>query len=112
MGYEPVSRSWPMVRSAPMPHDDELDLSLNPHRVEEREAAAQETVDRLRRRGINVSAREKPEDLADLLTAVEQFEDRVEARGGDLMVDDLRSSQPDDPQYVIPQRESGEPLRR
>lgn len=91
--------------------DDELDLSLNPHRAEERAAAALETVDRLRRRGINVSAREKPEDLADLLTAVEQFEDRVEARGGDLMVDDLRSSEPDDPQFVIPQHEPGESLR-
>jgi len=92
--------------------DDDLDLSLNPHRVEERAAAALETVDRLRRRGINVSDRERPEDLVDLLTAVEQFEERVEARGGDLMVDDLRSSQPDDPQFVLPQRESGESLRK
>ena len=91
--------------------DDDLDLSLNPHRAEELAAATQETVDRLRRRGISVSAREKPEDLVDLLTAVERFEDRVEARGGDLMVDDLRSSEPDDPQFVIPQREAGETLQ-
>ena len=91
--------------------DDDLDLSLNPHRAEELAAAAQETVDRLRRRGISVSVREKPEDLVDLLTAVERFEDRVVARGGDLMVDDLRSSEPDDPQFVIPQREAGEALR-
>src|SRR5262245_9558942 len=92
--------------------DDELDLTLNPHRLEERTAAALETADRLHRRGIHVSAREKPEDLADLLTAVEQFEESVEARGGDLMVDDLNSSEPDDPRFVVPQRESGESLRK
>ncbi|HJS43195.1 MAG TPA: hypothetical protein VJ755_06960 [Gemmatimonadales bacterium] len=42
--------------------------------------------DRLRRRGILVSDDERPEELADLLAAVEGFEKEVEARGGDLMV--------------------------
>lgn len=54
---------------------------------------------------------ERPEDLADLLVAVERFERAVEARGGDLMVDDLKSSQPDDPHFVLPARVAHEPVR-
>jgi hypothetical protein len=92
--------------------DDELELSLNPHRAEERAAAAMETAARLHTRGIEVSGREASEDLVDLLTAVERFEEAVEAHGGDLMVDDLKSSQPDDPHFVVPRRENGEPLRQ
>ena len=95
-----------------MQKDDELELTLNPHRAEERAAAALETAARLQSRGIEVTGREDPEDLVNLLTAVERFEDWVEARGGDLMVDDLKSSQPDDPHFVVPRRESGEPLRQ
>jgi hypothetical protein len=91
--------------------DDELELSLNPHRIEERAAAGLETAARLRSRGIEVTGREDSEELADLLTAVERFEEWVEIRGGDLMVDDLKSSQPDDPHFVVPKRESGEALR-
>jgi hypothetical protein len=49
--------------------------------------------------------------LADLLGAVERFELAVEARGGDLMVDDLKSSQPDDPHFVLPARMPDEPAR-
>ena len=54
---------------------------------------------------------ERPEDLADLLVAVEHFERAVEARGGDLMVDDLKSSQPDDPHFVLPARMPDQPAR-
>jgi len=95
-----------------MKKDDELDLTLNPHRLEERAAAALETAARLQSRGIEVTGREDPEDLVDLLTAVERFEEWVEARGGDLMVDDLKSPQPDDPHFVVPRRARGEPLRQ
>jgi hypothetical protein len=65
---------------------------------------AAEVADRLRRRGIPLRGDERPEDLADLLVAVERFEAAVEARGGDLMVDDLNSSRPDDPHFVLPAR--------
>ena len=41
--------------------------------------------------------------------AVERFETVVESRGGALMVDDLRSSQPEAPELVLPEREPGEP---
>ena len=72
---------------------------------------AGEVADRLRRRGIVLAGDERPEDLADLLGAVEQFEAAVEARGGDLMVDDLNSSQPDDPRFVLPARQADESVR-
>ena len=74
-------------------------------------AVAAEVADRLRRRGIPLRGDERPEDLADLLGAVERFERAVEARGGDLMVDDLKSSRPDDRHFVIPQRVPREAVR-
>jgi len=72
--------------------------------------AAAEVADRLRRRGIPVTGAERSDDLADLLSAVERFEKTVEAHGGDLMVDDLRSPQPDDRHFVLPRRERGESI--
>jgi hypothetical protein len=69
---------------------------------------ASEVADRLRKRGIALHGDERGEDLADLLAAVERFEAAVEARGGDLMVDDLNSSEPDDPHFVLPTLASGE----
>ena len=70
-----------------------------------------EVADRLRGRGIALTGRESGEELANLLEAVERFEGLVEARGGDLMVDDLTSSEPDDPHFVLPEREPGESVR-
>ena len=84
---------------------------LDPHRAELLAAANMEVAGRLRHRGIAVTGRERSEDLADLLSAVERFEGVVEAHGGDLMVDDLTSSEPDDPHFVLPERERGETLR-
>lgn len=77
----------------------------------ERAAAAAEVVERLRRRGIAVTGAEHPEDLVNLLSAVERFEAAVEAHGGDLMVDDLKSAQPDDRHFVVPRRAHGEAVR-
>ena len=76
-----------------------------------RRAAAREVVDRLRSRGIAVSDIERPEDLGELLSAVERFEAAVEAHGGDLMIDDLKSSAPDDRHFVVPRRGEGETVR-
>jgi hypothetical protein len=77
---------------------------------EERTAAAEVTA-RLRSRGIVVTSVDKPEALADLLSAVERFEAAVEAHGGDLMVDDLKSSRPDDSHFVVPRRAPREAVR-
>jgi hypothetical protein len=84
------------------------------HKDEEfdaRRSAVAEVTDRLRSRGIAVTAAENPEDLVNLLSAVERFETAVEAHGGDLMVDDLKSSRPDDRHFVVPRRAHGEAVR-
>src|SRR5713101_7980201 len=78
---------------------------------EERARAAAEVAARLRQRGIALTGAERPDDLADLLSAVERFEAVVEAHGGDLMVDDLKSAQPDDRHFVVPRRGPGEAVR-
>lgn len=78
---------------------------------EELERAATEVAARLRQRGIALTGAERPDDLADLLSAVERFEASVEAHGGDLMVDDLRSVQPDDRHFVVPRRAHGDTIR-
>jgi hypothetical protein len=78
---------------------------------DERTEVAAEVADRLRRRGVAVTGAEGSDDLADLLSAVERFEAAVEAHGGDLMVDDLKSPQPDDRHFVLPRRNHGESVR-
>jgi len=90
---------------------EDLERTLDPHRAEEQRAAAAETVDRLRSRGVVVRTADTAEDLANLLTAVEQFEALVERRGGDLMVDDLKSSKPDDAHFVLPRRKARETVQ-
>ncbi len=81
------------------------------NRGADEDRVAAEVADRLRRRGLAVTGAEHPDDLADLLSAVERFESAVEAHGGDLMVDDLKSPQPDDRHFVLPRREHGESIR-
>jgi len=78
---------------------------------EERTAAAAEVTARLRGRGIAVTGAESPEDLVNLLSAVERFEKAVEVHGGDLMVDDLKSARPDDRHFVVPRRAHREAVR-
>ena len=90
---------------------EDLERGLDPHRAEEQDAAVAEVAGRLRQRGIAVTGAEDSDELANLLDAVERFEHEVEAHGGDLMVDDLRSSRPDDPHYVVPRRQPGEVIR-
>jgi len=79
--------------------------------AKQRSAAVAEVAARLRSRGITVTGAEGPEELADLLSAVERFEKAVEVHGGDLMVDDLKSAQPDDRHFVVPRRAHGEAVR-
>ena len=77
----------------------------------ERADVAAEISDRLRSRGVALTGAERPDDLADLLSAVERFEKAVEAHGGDLMVDDLKSPKPDDRHFVLPRRAHGDTIR-
>jgi hypothetical protein len=90
---------------------EEFERGLDPHRAAEQGAVAAEVAARLRDRGVAVTGAERPEDLADLLSAVERFEAAVEGHGGDLMVDDLKSTQPDDAHFVVPRRVHGEGIR-
>jgi len=99
------------TRSVPDLRTDEIvEETLNPHRREEQLRAAEEASNRLLQRGIRLTGDEDPDELSDLQDAVERFETFVESRGGDLMVDDLRSSQPESPELVLPEREPGEPV--
>lgn len=73
--------------------------------------ASGETIARLEALGIALDGRELPEDLVRMEEAVEQFERAVEARGGDLMVDEgvgSPASEPDDPHFALPVRREHE----
>jgi hypothetical protein len=72
---------------------------------------AQELAGRLRTRGIAVYDSDSPDDIERLIEAVEKFEDAVEARGGDLMIDEPPTQgrpQPDDPSFLLPARSADE----
>jgi hypothetical protein len=85
---------------------------LDPHRQEEREAVAIELSGRLAQKGLDVGSDEDPAQLADLLSAVDEFERAVIAAGGDPMVDSPTTTEPDDPRFVIPTRRADEPISR
>jgi hypothetical protein len=90
--------------SLPPESSEQRSEMLDPHRREERSGAATEISGRLLQKGIDASADEDPALLADLLSAVERFESAVEARGGDLMVNSPDSTDPQNPEFVIPRR--------
>jgi len=95
----------------PRESSEQISEMLDPHRREEREAAATEVAGRLLQKGIDVnSADEDPAILADLLSAVERFENAVINRGGDLMVNMPTSTDPQDPAFVLPVRRDDESL--
>jgi hypothetical protein len=61
--------------------------------------------------GISLDGSESPEDLLQIVNAVERFERAVQASGGDLMVDEGphgKTTQPDDPHSALPQRRADE----
>jgi len=75
----------------------------------------QEMSSRLRARGISVFDSDSPDDVAQLVESVEAFEQAVESRGGDLMVDEPPtngSAQPDDPEFLLPTRAADESVSR
>jgi len=72
---------------------------------------SRESADRLATLGIHLSGRETGPELADMQEAVEQFEDAVRSRGGDLMVDEGvagKPVEPDDRHFAMPRRRAGE----
>ena len=93
-------------------HGDREDLNemLDPHRRDEIAGAAVEVSGRLFQKGVEVSAHEDPAELADLLSAVERFENAVINRGGDPMVNMPDSTDPQDPAFVLPARRADESI--
>jgi hypothetical protein len=87
---------------------EEQQEDLDPHRREERNAAAVELAGRIRQKGVFLTGRETSAQLDDLMTAIDRFEAAVIARGGDLFVNMPTSSPPENPEFVIPRRQSGE----
>ncbi|HEY9013726.1 MAG TPA: hypothetical protein VIM84_01530 [Gemmatimonadales bacterium] len=90
---------------------DEIDEALNPHRGEELSRAREHTSDVLARRGVLLTGSETDEELADLWSAVERFELAVEARGGDTFTNSPTSAEPENPDFVLPERKPREPAR-
>ncbi len=87
---------------------EEQQEDLDPHRREERDGAALELTGRIRQKGVLLTGRETSAQLDDLATAIERFEAAVVSRGGDLFINTPTSDPPENPDFVIPQRVSGE----
>jgi hypothetical protein len=91
--------------------DEPLDVLHNPHRAEEEDAAKAAGAARLQALGVRLTGTETSVEIGELLDAVERFEAAVESQGGDLMVDEGphgRTTEPDDPEFVLPQRTANE----
>ena len=82
---------------------------------DELKRASAQIAGRLRALGVSLTGTERPEDLVQIEEAIEEFEEAVEARGGDLMVDEGPrggASQPDDPDFSLPLRQGNEPIAK
>jgi len=88
----------------------ELDAALNPHRAEQQARAREHNLDVLGQRGVLLFGSETDDELADLLSAVDRFESVVEARGGDTFTNTPDSSEPENPEFVLPERRAREPV--
>jgi hypothetical protein len=68
-------------------------------------------IGQLSERGINVTDDDQDGDIAELQGAVERFESAVMERGGDSFTNAPDSSQPDNPDFVLPTRRDDETLQ-
>ncbi len=82
-----------------MPELSDFDDSI---RQEERASLHSELLSRLDQKGVHLDARGTDAEVADLLSAIDEFEAAVEKAGGDLMVDSPDSSEPERPEWVLP----------
>jgi hypothetical protein len=82
-------------------------------RREELARVDREVAGRIAARGVYLSGTETTEQLAAIEEAIEQFEQAVEAHGGDLMVDEPppgRPGEPDDERFRLPVRHPEMPV--
>ncbi|MGQ0712138.1 MAG: hypothetical protein ACT4PJ_00245 [Gemmatimonadaceae bacterium] len=80
-------------------------------RRDERKRVGLDIAGRLEERGVTLTGTESSDDLVTLLEALEAFERAVQAKGGDLMVDERRDTanvQPDDVHFALPPRAADE----
>ncbi|MEO8946117.1 MAG: hypothetical protein ABI338_06420 [Gemmatimonadaceae bacterium] len=82
-----------------MPEQSDFDDSI---RRDERTALHSELIARLDQKGVPIVAEASDAEMADLLSAIDEFEAAVENAGGDLMVDSPTSSEPERPESVLP----------
>jgi hypothetical protein len=79
-------------------------------RRNEREAVAREIAARISARGIHMRGNESSDEIIAIEDAIERFEEAVESRGCDLMMDEPPRGQPgepDDPRFQLPARDAG-----
>ena len=93
--------------SAPSPKNDSR-RDLDPARAAERERVSMIVAATLHARGVTLTGSETSDQLADILSAVERFEAAVSALGGDRMVNDRNSNQPENELFVLPARAADE----
>ena len=67
-----------------------------------------ELASRIHQKGVLLDGSETAAQLDDLLSGIDRFEAAVIARGGDLMINTPFSTDPENPQFVLPRREPGE----
>lgn len=71
--------------------------------------AREEVVGQLATRDVTALPSDSVDDLVRVLEAVEGFERAVVQAGGDLMNNQLRSRDPENPAFVLPRRGADEP---
>jgi hypothetical protein len=94
---------------------DAMERDRGEERHGERERVGIDIAARLSDRGVGLTGGESSEELVTLLETVERFERAVQAKGGDLMVDEGPRDvelQPDDPDFVLPRRADDESVSR
>ena len=91
-----------------MPDDSSMQRSTGDA---ERDRVAQDIAGRLFTRGVDVRDDDSNDDVTAIEDAVERFEARVQAAGGDLMVDEPPRGQrgrPDEARFRLPLRRADE----
>lgn len=82
--------------------------ALNPDRDRELESVSMSVASTLRARGVELTGEEGSEQLVEMLDAVERFEAAVSEAGGDNMINDPNSADPQEEAFVLPRRAADE----
>ncbi len=77
---------------------------LDPGREQERRSVSSSVAATLEARGVDLTGDENSEQLVEMLDAVERFEAAVSEAGGDRMINDPDSTNPQEEAFVLPRR--------